>query len=103
MLFEIKFYFCVVEGCNFDERKRGRYGYMKDVRFYFFLIQKKVFVLRKCWLDFLRRENYELKRNYRVCFFYFKEGRLIENYLYLEFFVYNNFKESLKVCFGFDC
>ena len=100
---ETKSYFCVAEGCNSDERKRGRYGYMKDVRFYPFPTQKKAPALRKRWLDLLRRENYEPKRNHRVCSLHFKEGRPTENHQYPELFAYNNFKESLKVCFGFDC
>lgn len=94
---ETKSYFCVAEGCNSDERKRGRYGYMKDVRFYPFPTQKKAPALRKRWLDLLRRENYEPKRNHRVCSLHFKEGRPTENHPYPELFAYNNFKESLKV------
>lgn len=33
--------FCVAEGCSSYERKRGKYGYMTDVRFYPFPTQKK--------------------------------------------------------------
>lgn len=94
---ETKSYFCVAEGCNSDKRKRGRYGYMKDVRFYPFPTQKKAPALRKRWLDLLRRENYEPKRNHRVCSLHFKEGRPTENHPYPELFAYNNFKESLKM------
>ncbi|XP_061195135.1 THAP domain-containing protein 11-like [Saccostrea echinata] len=88
---------CVAEGCNSDERKRGRYGYMKDVRFYPFPTQKKTPAQRKRWLDLLRRENYEPKRNHRVCSLHFKEGRPTEDHPYPELFAYNNFKESLKI------
>lgn len=70
---------------------------MKDVRFYPFPTQKKAPALRKRWLDLLRRENYEPKRNHRVCSLHFKEGRPTENHPYPELFAYNNFKESLKM------
>jgi len=29
-----KSYWCVAEGCNSDDRKRGKYGYMADVEFF---------------------------------------------------------------------
>lgn len=91
-------YFCVAEGCNSDERKRGRYGYMANVRFHPFPTKKKASSHRKRWLELLRRKNYEPKRNHRVCSLHFVDEKPTEKHPFPELFAYNNFKDSQKVC-----
>lgn len=37
---ETKWYFCAAEGCSSDDRKRGKYGYMKNIEFFPFPTKK---------------------------------------------------------------
>lgn len=92
-----KSYFCVAEEFSSDEPKKGKYGYMREVRFYPFQTQKIARVQRNVWLYFLIRQKYEPKRNHKVCSFHFMDGKPFKKHPYPEPFAYNNFKKSLKV------
>jgi len=92
-----KSYWCVAEGCNSDDRKRGKYGYMADVEFFPFPTEKKAPKIRKKWLDFVRRQDYVAKRSHRLCSKHFVERRPTKQHPYPELFSYNNYKEPENI------
>jgi hypothetical protein len=85
-----KFY-CVAEGCTSDTRKKGRYGFMADVKFFPFPTLKQPKVRRK-WLDLLRRRDFNPSRHDRVCSRHFIDGEPTPQHPYPELFRYNNYK-----------
>lgn len=85
-------YFCAAERCYSDTLKRGRYGYMENVRFFPFPTKKKNPKDRKKWLDLLRRKDYEPARKHRVCSLHFVDGEPTSENPYPTLFAYNDFK-----------
>ena len=89
-----KNYWCAAEGCNSDDRKRGKYGFMADIEFFPFPSSKTNKKARNKWLDLLRRENYEPTYQHRICSRHFVDGRPTEQHPYPELFAYNGYKRS---------
>ena len=87
-------YWCAAQGCNSDDRKRGKYAFMNDVEFFPFPSQSKTPKLRKKWLELMRRENYDPKPKHRLCSRHFVDGKPTSSHPYPELFAYNNYKES---------
>lgn len=88
-------YWCAAEGCNADDRKRGKYGFM-DSEFFSFPTKAKDPKGRKKWLDLLRRKDYEPKYHHRLCSLHFVDGRPTSAQPYPELFAYN-FKQTENV------
>ncbi|KAK3107488.1 hypothetical protein FSP39_015657 [Pinctada imbricata] len=87
-------YFCAAERCYSDTLKKGKYGYMEDVRFFPFPTKKKNPRARKKWLDLLRRKDYEPSRKHRVCSLHFVDGEPTTENPYPTLFAYNDFKSD---------
>lgn len=91
---ETKWYFCAAEGCSSDDRKRGKYGYMKNIEFFPFPTKKNEPKLRKQWLQLLRRDDYLPTKKHRVCSLHFVDGRPTKEHPLPELFSYNNYKKN---------
>lgn len=89
-----KWYHCAAEGCTSDDRKRAKYPYMQNVRFYPFPTEKKNSKLRGKWLKLLRRDDAYFVPTFkqRVCSLHFVDGEPTNEHPYPELFSYNNFK-----------
>ena len=67
------------------------------LEFFPFPTQIKAPKLRKKWLEFVRRQNYQSKKSHRLCSKHFVEGKLTKEHPYPELFVYNNNKQQETV------
>ena len=85
-------YFCAAERCYSDTLKKGKYGYMENVRFFPFPTKKKDPRARKKWLDLLRRQDYDPARKHRVCSLHFVDGEPTKENPHPTLFAYNDFK-----------
>ncbi|XP_056016887.1 uncharacterized protein LOC130053568 [Ostrea edulis] len=85
-----KFY-CVAEGCTSDTKKKGRYGFMADVKFFPFPTPKQP-KLRRKWLELLWRRDFNPSRHDRLYSRHFVDGEPTAHHPYPELFRYNNYK-----------
>ncbi|XP_069103856.1 uncharacterized protein [Argopecten irradians] len=85
---------CVAEGCNSADCKRGKYGFMSGIEFFPFPSQKKAPKARKRWLELLRREDYDPNKRHRLCSRHFVDGKPTDNHPYPDLFAYIKYKQS---------
>ncbi|CAC5419089.1 unnamed protein product [Mytilus coruscus] len=83
--------YCAAEGCNADDRKRGRYGFMAGIRFFPFPSSANQ---KRRWMDLVRRENFVPGKFSRLCSCHFIDGKPTVLHPYPELFAYNNYKED---------
>lgn len=81
-------YWCAAEGCNADDRKRGKYGFMDSVEFFSLTTksQREEKVVRLA-----------AEKGLRLCSLHFVDGRPTSAHPYPELFAYNNFKQTENV------